>query len=79
MEYTDKQIEEAVKCVNSHGKIAISLEERQLYLNSMCRENPKNCTYDEMGFSCPNLICVNEYIGRQFSDEYMREHLKTDK
>ncbi|MDD6483676.1 MAG: hypothetical protein PUF72_03760 [Clostridiales bacterium] len=67
MEDLTKQIEEAKKLLNDNDYLVIPITKGQMCLCDGCREESYLCRYNAIGYTCTNLICLNQYIKEQIN------------
>lgn len=62
---TQEEIANAIKLLNENNYIAIPVSKGQMYLCDNCRENDNDCRYSTLGYTCSNLLCINDAIKTQ--------------
>lgn len=65
MEDLEKRIEEAKKFLNENDYVVIPVSKGQMCLCDGCIEQVSLCRYNAIGYTCTNLVCLNEYISDQ--------------
>lgn len=63
---TDKEkIDEAIKLLNDNDFIVIPVTKGQMCLCDACKEPESTCRYGAFGYTCSNLLCINQFIKEQ--------------
>lgn len=63
----NEEIEKAIKLLNENEYIVIPVGKGQMCLCDNCREDVSRCRYNAIGYTCTNLLCLNEYIKEQIN------------
>ena len=61
----DKEIQAAIKLLNDNNYVVIPIQRGQMYLSSHCEQPQTECRYCTLGYTCSNLLCINDYIKEQ--------------
>lgn len=61
----EEEIKKAIKLLNDNDYIVIPVTKGQMCLCDGCMEDVTKCRYNAIGYTCNNLVCVNEYIKEQ--------------
>lgn len=61
----EQKIEEAKKLLNENDYVVVPVSKGQMCLCDGCTEQMNLCRYNAIGYTCANLICLNEYIKKQ--------------
>ncbi|MDY3030542.1 MAG: hypothetical protein SOS24_02130 [Clostridia bacterium] len=61
----EQKIEEAKKLLNDNDYVVIPIAKGQMCLCDGCTEDEMYCRYNAIGYTCTNLICLNDYIKEQ--------------
>lgn len=62
---TQEDITNAIKLLNENNYIVVPVTKGQMYLCDNCRENETECRYSTLGYTCSNLLCINDIIKNQ--------------
>lgn len=65
----NNKISEAIKLLNENNYIVLPVTKGQVFLCSSCTEPEVECRYSTLGYTCSNLICINEIIKQQIDVE----------
>lgn len=60
-----EKIDEAIKLLNENNYIVLPITKGQVFLCSDCTEPEVECRYSTLGYTCSNLICINDFIKQQ--------------
>ena len=78
-EMTDKeQIEAAIKLLNENDYIVIPVTKGQMCLCDACKEPDTDCRYGAFGYTCSNLLCINEFIKKQIDYKTLISNIKAE-
>ncbi len=61
----EQKIEEAKKLLNENEYVVVPVTKGQMCLCDGCTEKTSLCRYNAIGYTCTNLVCLNEYIKEQ--------------
>ena len=61
----EEKIEAAKKLLNENDYVVIPVTKGQMCLCDGCTEKVSFCRYNAIGYTCTNLVCLNEYIAKQ--------------
>ncbi len=74
----NKQLEDAIKLLNENDYIAIPITKGQMCLCDACKEPDTYCRYGAFGYTCSNLICLNQFIKEQIDYKSLISDIKTE-
>ena len=60
-----EEIEKAIKLLNENEYVVIPVEKGQMCLCDNCAEDVSKCRYNAIGYTCTNIMCLNEFIKKQ--------------
>ena len=72
------QIEAAIKLLNENDYIAIPVTKGQMCLCDACREPESECRYGAFGYTCSNLLCINDFIKEQLNYKELIANIKAE-
>ena len=72
------QIEAAIKLLNENDYIAVPVTKGQMCLCDSCRENESQCRYGAFGYTCSNLLCINDFIKEQLDYKNLIANIKAE-
>lgn len=61
----ENKIKEAIKLLNDNDYIVIPVTKGQKYLCRDCSEPQEKCRYSTLGYTCSNLLCINDIVKEQ--------------
>ncbi|MEE1224165.1 MAG: hypothetical protein UH081_02775 [Clostridia bacterium] len=61
----EDKIKEAIKLLNENDYIVIPVTKGQMCLCDGCTEDVSRCRYNAIGYTCTNLVCINQHIKDQ--------------
>ena len=61
----DEEIKKAIDLLNKNEYIVVPVTKGQMCLCDGCGEDVSKCRYNAIGYTCSNLVCMNEYIKEQ--------------
>ncbi|HIT84548.1 MAG TPA: hypothetical protein IAA60_01450 [Candidatus Ornithomonoglobus intestinigallinarum] len=61
----EEKIEAAKKLLNENEYIVIPVTKGQMCLCDGCKEQTYLCRYNSIGYTCSNLLCINDFIKEQ--------------
>ncbi len=61
----DNKIKEAIELLNENNYIVLPITKGQKFLCSGCEQPEEKCRYSTLGYTCSNLICINDAIKEQ--------------
>ena len=68
------EIKNALKVLNENNYIAIPISKGQIFLCNQCNQNESECRYSTLGYTCSNLICLNNIMKEQLDiDSILKE------
>ena len=59
------KIQEAIKLLNDNNYIVVPVSKGQMFLCQGCNQPQTECRYSTLGYTCSNLLCLNDYIKNQ--------------
>lgn len=62
-----EKIDAAIKLLNENDYIVIPVTKGQMCLCDNCKESGDDCRYGTFGYTCSNLICINNFIKEQIN------------
>ena len=74
----EKRIEEAKKLLNENDYLVIPVTKGQMYLCDSCTEPVHECRYGAFGYTCSNLVCLNDAIKEQLDYKKRIAERETD-
>ena len=72
------QIDAAIKLLNENDYIAIPVTKGQMCLCDSCREPESECRYGAFGYTCSNLLCINDFIKEQLDYKKLIANIKAE-
>ena len=72
------QIEAAIKLLNENDYIAVPVTKGQMCLCDSCREDKNQCRYGAFGYTCSNLLCINDFIKEQLDYKNLIANIKAE-
>lgn len=61
----NNKIKDAIKLLNENDYIVLPVTKGQKHLCNGCREPQEQCRYSTLGYTCSNLLCINDFIKEQ--------------
>ena len=74
----NEKLEAALKLLRENNYIAIPITKGQMCLCDSCTENENECRYGAFGYTCSNLICINNYIKEQINYKDIIANITTE-
>ncbi len=59
------KIKEAIKLLNENDYIVIPVTKGQKFLCNGCNQPQEKCRYSTLGYTCSNLLCINDTVKEQ--------------
>ncbi|MDD6763705.1 MAG: hypothetical protein PUD92_08810 [Clostridiales bacterium] len=74
----EQKIQDAIKLLNDNKYLVIPVTNGQLCLCNACCEPETDCRYGAFGYTCSNLICINNYVKEQINYKDIIANIKTE-
>ena len=59
------KLKAAIKLLNDNNYIVLPVSKGQMFLCDNCTQPQTQCRYSALGYTCSNLLCLNDYIKDQ--------------
>lgn len=74
----EKKIQEAIRFLNENEYLVIPITKGQMCLCDACKEPETDCRYGAFGYTCSNLLCINQYIKDQINYKELIANIKAE-
>ncbi len=61
----NEKIQAAIKLLNDNNYIVLPISKGQIFLCDSCKQPQTECRYSTLGYTCSNLLCLNDFIKDQ--------------
>lgn len=69
----DAKIKDAIKLLNENDYVVLPITKGQKFLCNGCNQPQEKCRYSTLGYTCSNLICLNNAINEQLDMSEIKE------